>query len=197
MSATDGLLEAIAGALDPVLGAWVRDGTAEVDGYPVPGLPASAVWRVRMSNLDHPVQAYVGVWPDCSARVLADHQEGFFELAAASAIDIVDPGTALGYVLAFLEVTRGPMVIVRAIGSVADITWRPGSDAEEARRAAFLADAPVQPPSAARSGDRFHVEAWLVVDQRIQLNTFDVARDGSLTATFRVVAADLPLPIAR
>ncbi len=197
MRPTGDRLEAIAGALHRVLGDWVRDGTAEVTAYPVPGLPPEAVWRVRMASLDHPMQAYVGVWPDGSARVLNDDQDGFQDLATASGAEISDAGTALGYVNAFLEVTRGPMVIVQPIGSVADIAWRPGSDAEEAGRAAFLQDAAVRPPSVEPSGDGFRVEVWLVVDQRIQLNAFTVARDGGLSATYRVVAADLPLPIAR
>jgi len=37
----------------------------------------------------------------------------------------------------------------------------------------------------------------LVVDQRIQRNSFEVSRDGRLSATFQVLAEDLPLPIIR
>jgi hypothetical protein len=190
-------LEAIAGALHPVLGDWVRDGSAEVAAYPVPGMPVDAVWRVRMASLDHPVQAYVGTWPDGSARALNDDQDAFLDLARATGVEIADANEALGYVLAFLEATRGPIVIVRPIAGVADIAWRPGTDEEETRRTAFLRDAVVQPPTARASGEGFVVEAWLVVDQRIQRNTFTVARDGGLSATHHVVAADLPLPIAR
>ena len=43
----------------------------------------------------------------------------------------------------------------------------------------------------------FHVELTLVVDQRVQRNSFEVARDGSIRSDFRVLAEDLPLPIAR
>jgi hypothetical protein len=59
-----------------------------------------------------------------------------------------------------------------------------------------MADPPIEPPSAKRTADGFHVDVWLIVDQRIQLDTFEVASDGKVSAKFRVVAADLPLPIA-
>lgn len=43
----------------------------------------------------------------------------------------------------------------------------------------------------------FHIELTLVVEQRIQRNMFDVTRDGRITASFQVIAEDLPLPIVR
>ena len=52
-------------------------------------------------------------------------------------------------------------------------------------------------PSAEPVDNGYRVQMWLIVDQRIQLNTFDVAADGAIAAEFRVVAADLPLPLAR
>lgn len=87
-------------------------------------------------------------------------------------------------------------MIVRPVSDPAEIPWRPGSRDEEERRAALLADPPIKPASAEPTGDGFHVEVWLIVDQRIQLNTFEVTGDGKTSAEFRVVAADLPLPIA-
>jgi len=42
-----------------------------------------------------------------------------------------------------------------------------------------------------------HIELTLVVKQRIQRNLFDVTPDGRITASFQVVAEDLPLPIVR
>ena len=197
MSTTGDPLEVIAGALHPSIGERVRDGTAEVLAFAVPGLPPGAVWRVRVTSLDHPVGAYVGVWPNGPARVLGDVPEAFLDLAASWGVHLADADAVLGYVLAFLEVTRGPAVIVQPIERLEDIPWRPGSTAEDFRRAAFLEDAPVRPLLSEPEGDRFHVEVWLVVDQRIQLNTFEVERDGSLAATFRVIADNLPLPIAR
>lgn len=189
--------EAIAAALHPFVGDAVREGRALVTHFPVPGLREGSVWRVRLEDLEHPQQAYVGLWPDGSARVLSDDLAAFMDLVAAAGVEIADPETALGYVQALLEVTRGPMVIVRPLTSVADIRWRPGSDEEERRKAEFLSQASVRPPLAEPSGDGFHVELFLVVDQRVQLNSFDVARHGSVSASYRVIAKDLPLPIAR
>ncbi len=196
MKPSDEDLEAIRKALHPALADRIRDRKAEVTPYPVPGLPGRLVWRVRIEDADHPMQTYVGLWPGGTARVLSDDQPAFFDLVSAHHTEIKDPEIALGYVLAFLEVTRGPMVIVRPLSDPADIRWRPGTDDEEARREAFLADSSIRPPSAKRTDDGFHVEAWLIVDQRIQRNTFEVAKDGTISAQFRVVAADLPLPIA-
>ena len=197
MTASAGQLEAIRAALHPVLGDRVGDGTADVTPYRVPGLPVDGVWRVRYEDADHPLQTYVGLWPDGAARILTDDQPAFLDLCAASGVRIGDPGVALGYILAFLEVTRGPQVIVRVITDAADIRWRPGTQDEEARRRAFLVEAPIRPPSSEPTGVGFRIELWLVVDQRIQLNTFDVGRDGVMSTDYRIVAADLPLPIAR
>jgi hypothetical protein len=188
--------EQIAHALHPVLAASVLDGTAEVNAYPVPGLQEDAVRRVRLESLDHPVQAYVGIWPDGGARTLSDDQPAFFALVDAVGAVIDEPEVALGYVLAFLEVTRGPSVVVRAITDAGEIRWRPGSPDEEARRESFLTGPPVEPPRVEATGDGFEVELWLVVDQRIQRNSFQVRHDGLLSAEHRVVAQDLPLPIA-
>lgn len=190
-------LAAIAEAVGPPLGEWALEGAAEVDAHPVPGLPEQAVWRVRREDLDHPIQAYVGLWPDGTARVLNDDQPAFLRLVETHGVEIDDPETATGYVIGFLEVTRGPAVIVRVVSGPEDIRWRPGTEEEEARRDEFLSDSQIAPPSAEETGEGFQVQVSLVVDQRIQRNSFQVARDGSLAAEFRVIAADLPLPIAR
>jgi len=188
----------IAEALHPAVGTKVSDGTADVSSYPVPGLQEHAVWQIAITDTDHPLQTYVGLWPNGTGRVLSDNQQAFFDLVSAlGGAQIVDPETALGYVLAFLEVTRGPSVLVRPISDVTDIPWRPGSADEEARRAAFLTDPPISEPSAKPDNNGYRVQMWLIVDQHIQFNSFDVATDGAIAAEFRVVAADLPLPIAR
>lgn len=197
MSRPDDVPIAIGEALDPVLRAGIAGGTAKVTTHRVPGLPERAVWRVLDISEGHPRQAYVGVWPDGKAVVLNDDQDAFLDLVTAFGVEVADPRTALGYVLGFLEVTRGPMVIVMPISDTTEIPWRPGSRDEAERREAFLAAPPIRPASVESTAGGFHVEVWLVVNQRIQLNTFDVARSGAIAAAFRVVAADLPLPIAR
>jgi hypothetical protein len=156
------------------------------------------VWRVRDESGPHPWQVYVGTWPDGSARVLTADQEAWGELVAAAGARIADEDEARAYVEAFLEVTRGAMVIVRPVGSLDDLRWRPGSDEEEAAKAALLANPPAMEPEVARTADSFHVELTLVVDQRLQRNTFDLTPAGEITGTsFRVLAEQLPLPIAR
>jgi hypothetical protein len=154
-------------------------------------------WLVRDDGADHPMQCHVGVWPDGAVRLLSDDQPAFFDLVAATGADIGDPSTAIGYVRAFLEITRGPAVIVRELGDAADLRWRPGSQAEEANRARFEADPPIEPSVVEPSDGGFHVELTLVVDQSVQRNVFDVGRDGSIRAGYRVLADGLPLPIAR
>jgi hypothetical protein len=186
-----------AAAVGAGLGERVLDGTADVAPVDVPGLGGAIVWRVRDDRSDHPIAAYVGRWPDGSVRVLNDDPDAFLALARATGVDLPDPETALGYVRAFLETTRGPSVIVRVVSHPGEIRWRPGSDDEERRRQAFEADPPIVPPRAVATADGFHVELCLVVDQRVQLNTFAVTRDGDITAAYRVLAEDLPMPIAR
>jgi len=188
---------AIADAVGRGLGDAVLDGTASLRPLAIPGLGDDVAWLVRDDRVDHPLQAYVGVWPDGAVRVLSDDQPAFFDLVAATGADIRDASTALGYVRAFLEVTRGPAVIVREIEALADLRWRPGSAAEEANRARFEADPPIGSRVVEPTDDGFHVELTLLVDQRVQRNTFEVARDGTIRAGYRVLAEDLPLPIAR
>jgi hypothetical protein len=143
------------------------------------------------------MQAYVGVWPDGAVRLLSDDQPAFFDLVAATGAVIGDPSTALDYVRAFLELTRGPQVIVREVKDVADLRWRPGSVAEEANRARLEAGPPFEPPVVEPADGGYHVELTLVVDQRVQRNVFAVGHDGSIRSGYRVLADDLPLPIAR
>ena len=188
---------AVAIAVGRGFGERVADGTADLTPVPVPGLGDAVVWRVEDSTSDHPLAVYVGAWPDGVVRTLTDDQPAFFGLVQAVGVDLTDPDTVLGYVRAFLEVTRGASVIVRVVSDLSDIRWRPGSPQEEAQREAFMADPPIRPPRVEPTADGFHVELYLVVDQRVQLNTFEVARDGSITASYRVVAENLPLPIAR
>jgi hypothetical protein len=88
-------------------------------------------------------------------------------------------------------------VIVREVRDAADLRWRPGSSSEEANRARFEAGPPIEGPIVEPSDGGLHVELTLVVDQRLQRNVFDVGRDGSIHTGHRVLADDLPLPIAR
>jgi hypothetical protein len=189
--------QAIAQAVGPGLGANVLSGSAELLPIAVPGVAETAVWLVRDDRLDHPLQAYVGRWPDGNVRVLSDDQDAWADLIVALGVQIDNPVTALGYLRRFLEVTRGTSVIVREITSQDDLHWRPGSAAEEERRAAFVSGAELEGPVGEVTGTGFHVELTLVVDQRVQRNFFDVTRNGQITASFQVIAEDLPLPIAR
>jgi hypothetical protein len=197
VSTADDDRRAILVAAAAALGPRMADRAPDIRPFPVPGLGERAVWRVRLEDLDHPVQVYVGLWPDGRARLLSDDQPAFLDLAGARGAEIDDADTALGYVLGFLEATRGPSVIVRPVSEPGDIPWRPGSPDEEARRAEFASGPGVAPPRVEETPEGFDVELWLVVDQRIQRNIFRVSGDGSVSAEHHVVAADLPLPIAR
>ena len=187
----------LADLVGPGLGDGVRSGSAEVLPVSVPGVTPTTVWLVRNDHLAHPMQAYVGRWPSGELRVLSDDQPAWFELMAKSDPKIDTAATALDYVRRFLEVTRGSSVIVREVSGPEDLHWRPGSADEEERRAVFLAGPEIAGPVAGRVDDGFHVELTLVVDQRIQRNLFDVTPDGRITASFRLLAQDLPLPIIR
>jgi hypothetical protein len=190
-------LRAVAEAVGPGLGPQVVDGSAELLPIAVAGTDQTAVWLVRDDLLGHPLQVYVGRWPDGSTRVLSDDPEAWADLMQALGVRLDDVGTALEHVRAFLEITRASNVIVQEVRSVDDLPWRPGSDDEEVRRATLLAGPALPPPLVEATGSGFHVELTLVVDQRIQRNLFDVTADGSINASFRVIAEDLPLPIAR
>jgi hypothetical protein len=188
---------AIADAVGVGLGPAVLAGEAALERVAIPGVGEDVAWLVRADDADHPMQSYVGVWPDGAVRVLSEDQPAFFDLVAATGADIRDASMALDYVRAFLEVTRGPMEILREVQDAGDVRWRPGSSGEEANRARFEAGPPIEPAAAEPSEYGFHVAVTLVVDQRIQRNEFEVGRDGSIRASHRVLADDLPLPIAR
>ncbi|WP_395728084.1 hypothetical protein [Nakamurella sp.] len=194
---TDIPVEVVADAVGPGLGQGVRQGSATILPIAVPGVERAVVRLVRDDRLDHPLQAYVGQWPDGQVRVLSDDQAAWADLIAAVGAHIESAATALGYVRQFLEITRGPAVLVREVGAADELPWRPGSADEERRRADFLAGPPLPAPVAERTGGGFHVELTLLVGQRVQRNLFDVTPDGGIDATFRVLADDLPLPIVR
>jgi hypothetical protein len=197
MANDDGIAaEAVAQAVWPGLGTQLLR-AAQVEEHPVPGTDASCVWLVRAVQLDHPMQAYVGRWPNGQVRLLTDDPEAWMDLIDAVGVSLDDAHVALAYVREFVEVTRGASVLVREVSGPEDLPWRPGSPAEEARRTAFLSNHDIEGPVAEQTAEGFHVELTLVVDQRIQRNMFDVGLDGRITASFRVIATDLPLPIAR
>ena len=112
-------------------------------------------------------------------------------------MELTDPDQARAYVEAYLEITRGTMVIVRRVAGLDELRWRPGSDAEEAARASLLDDPPDVAPVVEVAGWGLRVELTLVVDQRLQRNTFEVGGDGVIESSYRVLADGLPLPIAR
>lgn len=190
-------VQEVARAVGPGLGSEVIRGSAQVQQHAVPGTDSPCVWVVRGANLDHPLQAFVGRWPDGTVRVLSDDPAAWMELMDAVGVRLDDELSALAYVRAFVEVTRGPSVIVHEVAGPDDLRWRPGSPAEERRREAYLASETFPAAVAERVGDGFHVELTLVVDQRVQRNFFEVRPDGQVTASYRVLADDLPLPIAR
>jgi hypothetical protein len=198
MSASEIDLNAVAVAVGEPLASQVLDGQAQLAPVSVPGIEATVVWRVRGESGPHPWQVYVGVWPDGTVRVLTADQDAWSDLVAATGARLTDVTQARSHVETFLEVTRGAMVIVRAITSLDDLRWRPGSDEEEDARAALLADPPTIAPLLAPTAEGFHVELTLVVDQRLQRNEFDLTRTGEISrSSFRVLAEHLPLPIAR
>ncbi|MGD9932244.1 MAG: hypothetical protein AB7T37_00860 [Dehalococcoidia bacterium] len=190
--------QAIAIAVGPPFDDRILDGEAEISAVTVPGIDGTVVWRVIDNEGPHPWQSYVGVWPDGLARVLSANQDAWSDLVAKCGASITDAATAKSYTETFLEVTRAAMVIVRSIASLDDIRWRPGSDAEEAAKSDLLRENPGIRSRAERRGSGFHVELTLVVDQRLQRNTFHVGKRGELTGmTFEVIAERLPLPVAR
>jgi len=187
----------VAMALGEPLGDAVLDGQASLEAVEVPGVESTIVWRVRDELADHPWQAHIGRWPDGRVRVLAADQDAWADLIRATGARLTGADQARAYVETYLEVTRGPMVIVRPITSLDELRWRPGSDAEEAAKTALLASPPDLAPVATESGDGFHVELALVVDQRLQRNSFDLSPSGEITtASFEVIADALPLPVA-
>ena len=78
-----------------------------------------------------------------------------------------------------------------------ELRWRPGSSAEEAAKAALLADPPDMAPVVAPAPPGFRVELTLVVDQALQRNTFQVGANGEIESSYRILFEGLPLPIAR
>jgi len=190
---------AVARALGEPLGEAVADGQARIDPVDVPGVEQTIVWRVRDELSDHPWQVYVGRWPDGDIRILSAEQEAWADLvAAAGGARLEGADEARAYVATFLEVTRGTMVIVAPIKSLDELRWRPGSDDEEKAKTALLDDPPDVAPVSEATDDGFHVELTLVVDRRLQRNSFEVARDGEIKrSSFKILAERLPLPIAR
>jgi hypothetical protein len=190
-------LSAVAVAVGEPLASRVLDGHARLDPVPVAGTEETAVWSVLDEFGDHPMRLYVGRWPDGPTRVLTADQDAWTDLVATVGVHLTDPDQALAYVEAFLEITRGNMVIVRPVTTLDDLRWRPGSTEEQATKESLLDDPPDMTPVVETEQSGFHIELTLVVDQRLQRNTFDVSPNGEITSSYRVIVEGLPLPIAR
>jgi len=189
---------AVAKTLGEPLGEAVLDGRASLEAVDVPGVETTIVWRVRDELADHPWQAYLGRWPDGRVGMLTADQDAWSDLIRATGARLTEADQAREYVEAYLEITRGAMVIVQPVASLNELQWRPGSDTEEAAKTALLASPPDLAPVASTSGDGFHVELALVVDQRLQRNSFDVSSSGEIIrSSYEVLAEGLPLPFAR
>ena len=173
-------LTAVAIAVGEPLGGQVLDGQTRLAPVAVAGIGGTVVWRVRGESGPHPWQVYVGVWPNGSMRVLTADQGAWADLVAAAGGHLASAVQARSYVETYLEVTRGAMVIVQPVTSLDELRWRPGSDKEEAAKAALLADPPPTAPLVDSSADGFHVELTLVVDQRLQRNLFDLTSTGEI-----------------
>lgn len=188
--------EALAAAVPEPLSGEVTAGRAEVVEASVAGAARPFLWHVNAHALEHPMGLSVVGDPEGGLAVANDDQAAFVEAAAAAGLRLRSEADALGYVRTFLEATRGPSVLVSVVDDAAGIAWRPGTDAEESRRAAVLAGGEVRPPSVTATADGYRVEVVLVVQQRLQATTLDVTPDGAVQASFRVIADELPLPIA-
>jgi len=191
-------LRAVADAVGPPFGKQVLDGAAQLAQVAVPGVDGTVVWRVRGESGAHPWQVYVGLRPGGVGRVLTADQDAWAALMVEAGCRLHGEADASAYVEVFLEVTRGALVLVRPLTSLAEIPWRPGSADEETAKAALLAKPPAVEPRSVRTAAGFKVELTLVVDQRLQRNQFELSPAGEITRTsFQVIAENLPLPIAR
>jgi hypothetical protein len=197
VSRADVDLTAVALAVGEPFASRLLDGVAHLDAVDVPGMSTAAVWSLLDEVGDRPLRVDLGVWPDGTVRTLTADQDAWADLVASVGVQLTDAAQARAYVEAFLERTRGSMVIVRVVTSLDDLRWRPGSSDEEDAKASLLADPPDLAPVAEHVEDGYHVELALVVDQRLQRNTFDVTPAGAITSSYVVVADGLPLPIAR
>ena len=137
---------AVAIAIGQPLGDQVIDGQAKLMPVAVPGIRGTVVWQAKDETGSHPWQVYVGSGRTarygCSARTRA-HGQIWCRLVGAQLDDETD---ARAYIETYLEVTRGAQVIVQPVAALADLHWRPGSEAEGAARAALLADPPISRP---------------------------------------------------
>lgn len=186
--------EAVALAVGEPLDEHVRHGHAAIGRVRLPGGPEGALWTVRLERLAHPILLHVGQYSDGRATVVTDDPKAWEALVADVGVRLDSADVALDYARCFLEATRGHQVFVREVARPEDLPFRPGSEHEEERRREVLADLEIPPPNAEQSGDGFHVELTLVVDQRLQRNHFEVTRDGAIEATFDVLADGLPFP---
>ena len=187
----------LAVAVGEPLASGLLEGTVRVAPVSIPGVDGTHAWAVSDDLGDHPLRIYVAVMPAGDARVLTADQDAWADLARAVKVELVDAPQARAYLESYLELTRGTSVIVGAINNLAELRWRPGSVSEEAAKEALLAAPPDVGPVAVQTAAGFHVELTVVVDQRLQRNSFDVTRDGRIESSYRVLADGLPLPIAR
>lgn len=176
----------------------VMAGEAAVEPVAVPGLPEGSVWEVSVPEEPHMPRLIVGRGPGGRLRLLTGRPDAFRELIADLPVVIADADTAVGYVRAFLAITREHDVLVQVPDHADAIQWRPGSPEEEDRRQAFVAEVSLEPQVRPReAADGFVVSLVLLRDQRAEQPTFTVGAGGSIDVDSEILVDGLPLPVLR
>lgn len=182
------------------LAKLLGDPMTTVRAYPASWLPAGTICEVQHMAVRHPVAFYAGVGTDGRVWMLTDDPDAFTDFARAQGVHLSDGGDASAYVRALLETTRSTSTLVYVLDDVSGIKFRPAVDErEQAQREAFVdtyRDV-IRPPAAEPIPDGWEVQAFVVVDQRVQRNRIDVTPAGTFRARFEVLADDLPLAVGR
>jgi hypothetical protein len=182
------------------LAKLIGDRMTTVRPYPAPWLPSGTICDVRHMAVRHPVAFFAAVGPDGRVWMLTDDPDAFTDFTRAQGVHLADRQEAADYVRALLETTRSMSKLVYVLDDVSGIKFRPAVDEREQARGEEFVDTyrdVIRPPSAEPVADGWEVEAFVVVDQRVQRDRVDVTPAGTFRARFEVLADDLPLAVGR
>lgn len=163
-----------------------------------PFLKRWQIIRVDYRQTSRPVLFHVAVG-EGQARLLTGAPAAFGEVTAADGVRVTDPAVAAQLARTFVETTRPAGRLTYVVGAVTDIRFRPGlTGAAAARRDQIVKEygSVLAAPAAKASGEGFAAIVYVVQGRALQRRDITVGAGGSVRERTRVLAPDLPVPIA-
>lgn len=195
--------EDIARAIEPlrpdIAEALADRKTSGIERVECPALSRYRLYEVTAFAPHAPIVHYLAYAEGSPPFVLSEDPAAFAAMAAADGgVEIKTPAEAAAYAKVFLRVTRPLSRLSYLVTALADVSFRPGLEPDEAAaRKSFERKyrAVIKPPAGRKTKDGFEVTAYRVTEQSLERVTVQVTPAGAVAMDAEVLEQDLPLVI--